>query len=780
MILIVMAFCANVYSQTMPLVYSVENTGAECPVPYLPSLSELPNISSLPDPFEWSDGRGRIMYFSDWKYRRAEIKAEIENYEIGLKPGRPDTVTASYSNGTLTVNVIVNGRSLTLTSQIILPEGSGPFPAVIGMNFPSGSLPSTIFSSRNIAQIAFNHNQVTTYGGPKNTDPYYMLYPELNIDNTGQYSAWGWGVSRIIDGLELVQDVLPIDIKHLAVTGCSYAGKLALFAGALDERIALTIAQESGGGGYTTWRYSEEINKSVSVETLSKTDYNWFKNDMKQFAGSVPKLPEDHHELMAMVAPRALLVTGNPDYTWLADESGHVGSKAAKEVYKALGISDRFGYSIVSGHAHCAVPSSQIPEIEAFVEKFLLGSQTVNTEIATTPFKTNLSQWITWTAPVVSEGTSYFGKPSLVSPDDNQKDLDASVTLVWEKMEDVLEYTVQMSVDPAFKQIDKSTSTGDTSKSFSDLVEGKVYYWRVRAKNSIGQVGPWSNLRHLSTYIPLPVKPNLVSSAPYKSRAGYITFTWNKSEYADQYVLQFSDVKTFTYGVTSSTLTDTVKTFTGINEGVKYYWRVQARNISGSSTWSDVWDFVLITPPSDLTVQMDSGGWATLTWKDNSSVEAGYIIERKAASTNSFSAIDTVKSGVTSYIDKKIEGNITYIYRIKAYTQLGESDYSDEVSAVFVGIKDEENVPSDYYLSQNYPNPFNPSTNIKFDLPHSGLTKITVYDLLGREMLTLINAEMNAGYHEINFNGDRYQSGVYFYRISSGDFIQSKKMILLK
>jgi hypothetical protein len=178
------------------------------------------------------------------------------------------------------------------------------------MNSPSGSIPSTIFSSRNIAQITFSHNQVTTYNSPQDSDPYYVLYgPGLTIDNTGQYSAWAWGVSRIIDGLELVQNVLPIDLKHIAVTGCSYAGKMALFAGAFDERIALTIAQESGGGGATSWRYSQ-TEPAGSVETLGATSHQWFSEGMFQFAGTnVSKLPEDHHELCAMCAPRALYVT---------------------------------------------------------------------------------------------------------------------------------------------------------------------------------------------------------------------------------------------------------------------------------------------------------------------------------------------------------------------------------------------------------------------------------------------------------------------------------------
>jgi hypothetical protein len=380
----------------IPLVYSTENTGAtSCTAPPLPPFNQLPVIQPLPDPFMWADGRGRSTAFSDWECRRNEIKAQIENYEIGTKPSRPQNLTASYAAGVLTVNVLVNGKTLTLTSQVSLPTGPGPFPAIIGMNSPSGSVPASVFTSRNVARITFNHNQVTTYGGPKNTDPYYQLYPDLNIDNTGQYSAWAWGVSRLIDGLELVQASLPIDLKHLGVTGCSYAGKMALFSGAFDERIALTIAQESGGGGAPAWRVSETLG---AVEKLGATDYNWFKEDMRQFAGTnVAKLPEDHHELMAMIAPRALLVTGNTDFEWLANPAAYVSARATHEVYKTLGIGDRFGFYIDGGHNHCAVPDAQVPAMQAFVDKFLVGTANVNTDITVNPYPNlDYKRWYQW------------------------------------------------------------------------------------------------------------------------------------------------------------------------------------------------------------------------------------------------------------------------------------------------------------------------------------------------------------------------------------------------
>ncbi len=76
--------------------------------------------------------------------------------------------------------------------------------------------------------------------------PFYKMYN--NQTATGDYAAWSWWVSRLIDGLQIIAKSQNLDMGRIAVTGCSYAGKMALFSGALDERITLTIAQESGGG----------------------------------------------------------------------------------------------------------------------------------------------------------------------------------------------------------------------------------------------------------------------------------------------------------------------------------------------------------------------------------------------------------------------------------------------------------------------------------------------------------------------------------------------------
>ena len=366
-------------SAQIPLVYQVENTGNHFPPPVLPAISDLPIVKELPNPLAWSDGSGTMTQFGEWARRRSEIAAEIQHYGIGTKPEvSPEAVWARMDGDTLIVDVTVGGQTLTLRSAIHYPEtGQPPYALMIGTSMLS--LPKPLFENRPIATMTFHEAQVNDYSqwrphkerGEHNFD---RLYPELK-DN-GAYSEWAWGMSRLLDGLQqLGAEQTKIDMSRIGVTGCSYAGKMALFCGAFDERIALTIAQEPGGGGAAAWRISHQMD---SVECLEKTDYHWFLESMRtNFSGdSVYRMPYDHHELCAMVCPRALLVLGNPDYKWLADGAAVMSLRAARKVWERFGIEERMGYSIVGNHPHCLLPESQYPEVEAFIDKFLLGKNT--------------------------------------------------------------------------------------------------------------------------------------------------------------------------------------------------------------------------------------------------------------------------------------------------------------------------------------------------------------------------------------------------------------------
>jgi len=91
-----------------------------------------------------------------------------------------------------------------------------------------------------------------------------------------------------------------------------------------------------------------------------------------------------------------------------------------------------------------------------------------------------------------------------------------------------------------------------------------------------------------------------------------------------------------------------------------------------------------------------------------------------------------------------------------------------------------ENLPEEFALSQNYPNPFNPSTTIKYQLPHSEKVTLKVYDILGEEIRTLLDEEKSAGSYEVTFDSSELTSGVYFYSLQSGSFIDTKKMTIIK
>ncbi|MFA5803401.1 MAG: M6 family metalloprotease domain-containing protein [Melioribacteraceae bacterium] len=304
--------------------------------------------------------------------------------------------------------------------------------------------------------------------------------------------------------------------------------------------------------------------------------------------------------------------------------------------------------------------------------------------------------------------------------------------------------------------------------------------------STLFSVGDWGTILKYSSntsVIALPTKPVLVSPTTNQvDQPKDITFKWNKVKDAEKNFVQLSKDQTFTIiGKNDSTATDTTKTITNLSEGQKYYWRVQAKNIVGISPWSDTWNFTTqITSPSNLTLQRTGLKEITLKWNDNSNNEDGYIIERKQTPQPNYSFFDSLKTTTITYLDNKVEQGPTYYYRVRAYTKYAQSDYSNEASLVMVGIEKDNKIPTEYLLFQNYPNPFNPTTKMKFGLPERTNAKLTVYDILGRAISTLVDGELEAGYHEVNFDASNLPSGVYFYQLTTPNYNSTKKLLLIK
>jgi hypothetical protein len=116
---------------------------------------------------------------------------------------------------------------------------------------------------------------------------------------------------------------------------------------------------------------------------------------------------------------------------------------------------------------------------------------------------------------------------------------------------------------------------------------------------------------------------------------------------------------------------------------------------------------------------------------------------------------------------------------LKSYDKLAITDYNNFFNSNITGVKS-NSVTREYSLSQNFPNPFNPSTIINYSVPKAGLVTIKVYDVLGKEVETLVNEKRSTGNYSVQFNGNYLSSGIYFYRMQSGNFSETKKLILLK
>jgi len=136
----------------------------------------------------------------------------------------------------------------------------------------------------------------------------------------------------------------------------------------------------------------------------------------------------------------------------------------------------------------------------------------------------------------------------------------------------------------------------------------------------------------------------------------------------------------------------------------------------------------------------------------------------------------------TTYFKDKLQTKQNFYYQVTADYGFGESIPSNESSVILTSIYDSKNntMPAEYSLFQNYPNPFNPVTTIEYSIPQRCSVEITIYDILGREISSFFEKEKSIGHYNIKFNASNLASGVYFYRMKAGNYIETKKMILLK
>jgi len=388
----------------------VEDTGADCAVAALAEPAALPRIDGLPDPFRALDGTA-LTETRQWRCRRQEILQQAEKYVYGEKPPKPALVSGSVSRDQVAVDVTEAGTSIRFTAEIVLPPtGAGPFPAIINLGARGGfggiTLGEEFILQQGVAIIFYNHYDLGQEGQPEasrglpNPGLFYDIYG--GDHSAGLLMAWAWGASRLMDVLqESGGDI--IDADRVGVTGCSRNGKGAFTVGVFDERIALTIPQETSTGGLPSYRI---------VDTLpgaERTNYNffglnWLSNVFQPFVENAPQLPVDSHEMVAMVAPRGLLVLDNPHIAQFAATAAHTAVLAGAEVYRALGFPDNVSYiSDVASDVHCASGKPEYTEaLTQSISRFLKhegGAPAIMRPGATGTG--DLAQWRDWQTPTL-------------------------------------------------------------------------------------------------------------------------------------------------------------------------------------------------------------------------------------------------------------------------------------------------------------------------------------------------------------------------------------------
>jgi len=181
---------------------------------------------------------------------------------------------------------------------------------------------------------------------------------------------------------------------------------------------------------------------------------------------------------------------------------------------------------------------------------------------------------------------------------------------------------------------------------------------------------------------------------------------------------------------------------------------------------------------SSFTANVINNG-VKLNWRTETEVNNyGFDIERKSETTNwikvnfvnGFGNSNSPKD--YSYTDNSVKSG-KYVYRLKQIDNDGQYNYSNAIEVTINKI-------ADYSLTQNYPNPFNPSTKISFTLPQSGYVKLTIYNLLGQVITTLVNEYKESGDYSYTFDAKNLNSGVYVYKLEANKFTQTRKMTLVK
>ena len=362
-------------------------------------------------------------------------------------------------------------------------------------------------------------------------------------------------------------------------------------------------------------------------------------------------------------------------------------------------------------------------------------------------------------------------------------------------------YRIEISADAGsnWSNLAANTESSATTYTHTGLPESATRHYRVYAINSVGESADPSNVANATTNaLSVPDAPTkLTASVSGKTE---INLSWTApvddggAAISGYQIERSADAgETWADLVADTETTTTTYIHTGLQSGSTHHYRIRAINSVGAGDPSNVAaatagvDVNRPSAPTKFAAVADGEDAIFLSWspplRTGVSPIIGYRIDVSENNGTRWDKLADVNVTESTYHHTGLPPGSTRYYRILARNSLGLGAPSTVVSAtteVMTSIESSEEIPADFSLEQNYPNPFNPSTAIEFSLTRTGQVTLTVYDLLGQKVQTLLDGVQPAGRHRVLFSGPGLASDTYLYVLQTQQQRAVKMMTLLK
>jgi len=339
---------------------------------------------------------------------------------------------------------------------------------------------------------------------------------------------------------------------------------------------------------------------------------------------------------------------------------------------------------------------------------------------------------------------------------------------------------VQLSMDSTFHDILLNSITdSDTSMLFDNLNWNNCYYWRVRAFDGY-EYGDWSSISSFSTITEQITPGNDEYKVPLN-----IVLEWNQTDNVDFYELKISD---------DAAMINNCKIFSNLeickldmknlSNNTSYYWSIRSQNSGKFTQWSEPFKFTtqLTTPvaltPKDITHPSPEIIPLTFSWTPTEDKELYHLQISNDSNFNNIIFDNNTIESEQFILNEKLSEN-TYYWRVSALNSKNSSDWSEtktfNISAtVDVNSNETEN---EIYV---YPNPFNSETSFNISISNPEPVQLKIYSIEGKEIEVVVNEFLQAGKYQYKLNSSLFNSGIYYYVLSTGQNIKSGKLIIAK